>query len=72
MMAKWLYEQQVRLHYASGLNPIEGVVLKKARDSFTCCPPQMADLPNGFFAMVKQMNVRVSRRLWLLEPHWPG
>ncbi|KAK4104657.1 hypothetical protein N658DRAFT_417959 [Parathielavia hyrcaniae] len=58
MMVNWLYEQQLRKQYASGLDPYEGVVLKKARGNFTCCPPQMAAIPDSLFAVVAQMNVR--------------
>ncbi|GAB1315061.1 Glycosyl transferase family group 2-domain-containing protein [Madurella fahalii] len=58
MMVNWLYEQQLRKQYASGADPYEGVVLKKARGNFTCCPPQMAAIPGSLFAMISQMNVR--------------
>jgi hypothetical protein len=58
MMVNWLYEQQLRKQYASGMDPYEGVVLKKARGNFTCCPPQMAGIPGSLFAVVAQMNVR--------------
>lgn len=60
MMVNWLYEQQLRKQYASGADPAEGVVLKKARGNFTCCPPQMAALPGGssLLVVVSQMNVR--------------
>ncbi|KAK4127322.1 hypothetical protein N657DRAFT_566279 [Parathielavia appendiculata] len=58
MMVNWLHEQQLRKQYASGLDPYEGVVLKKARGNFTCCPPQMAAIPDSLFAVVAQMNVR--------------
>jgi hypothetical protein len=58
MMVNWLYEQQLRKQYASGMDPYEGVVLKKARGNFTCCPPQMAAIPGSLFAVVAQMNVR--------------
>ncbi|KAL2268716.1 hypothetical protein VTJ83DRAFT_3562 [Remersonia thermophila] len=58
MMVNWLYEQQLRSQYASGMDPYEGVVLKKTRGVFTCCPPQMAVIPDSLFAAVVQMNVR--------------
>lgn len=58
MMVKWLYEHQLRKQYASGQNAFEGVVLKKARGEFTCCPPQMSLIPGSLYAMVTQMNVR--------------
>jgi hypothetical protein len=58
MMVNWLYEQQLRKQYNAGIDPYEGVVLKKARGNFTCCPPQMAAIPDSLFAMVSVMNVR--------------
>jgi hypothetical protein len=58
MMVKWLYEQQLRKHYASGQDAFEGAVLKKGRGNFTCCPPQMSLIPNSLYEMVTRMNVR--------------
>ncbi|KAK4453763.1 glycosyl transferase family group 2-domain-containing protein [Podospora aff. communis PSN243] len=58
MMVNWLYEQQLRKQYATGEDPFEGVVLKKSRGNFTCCPPHMAAIPDSLFAMVREMNVR--------------
>ena len=58
MMVNWLYEQQLRKQLASGMDPYEGVVLKKARGNFTCCPPQMAAIPDSLYAVVSLMNVR--------------
>jgi hypothetical protein len=58
MMVNWLYEQQLRKQYATGMDPFEGVVLKKARGSFTCCPSAMAEVPGSLFNVVVQMNVR--------------
>lgn len=57
-MVNSLFEQMCRKQYSTGGDPYEGVVLKKARGSFTCCPPQMAAIPNSLYAMVTQMNVR--------------
>ncbi|KAK3392052.1 glycosyl transferase family group 2-domain-containing protein [Sordaria brevicollis] len=58
MMVNSLFEQMCRKQYSTGVDPYEGVVLKKARGSFTCCPRQMAAIPNSLYAMVTQMNVR--------------
>lgn len=60
MMVNWLYEQQLRKQYATYMNPYEGVVLKKARGTFTCCPAQLRDVPGGLFEMIERINVRVS------------
>jgi len=58
MIVNWLYDQQLRKQYASGLDPFEGVVLKKSRGNFTCYPPYMAAIPESLYAMISQMNVR--------------
>lgn len=58
MMVNHLYEQMLRKQYTTGMDPCEGIVLKKERGSFTCCPPQMAAIPGSLFDMVSQMNVR--------------
>lgn len=58
MMVNWLYEQQLRRQYASGMDAYEGVVLKKARGNFTCCPAEMSSIPGSLYAMVARMNVR--------------
>jgi hypothetical protein len=58
MMVNWLYEQQLRKQYASGADPFEGVVLKKSRGNFTCCPLQMSAIPASLYAVVSTMNVR--------------
>jgi len=57
-MVNWLYEQQLCKQLASGTDPYEGVVLKKTRGTFICCPPQMAAIPDSLYAVVSRMNVR--------------
>jgi hypothetical protein len=59
MMVNWLHQQQVERLWSAGL-PDEGVVLKKARDSFSCSPSSLRNEPNGFYENVVAMNVRVS------------
>lgn len=59
VMVSWLHQQQLEKLWAFGI-PSEGVVLKKARDNFTCCPATLRDEANGFFDNVVAMNVRVS------------
>lgn len=58
MMVNSLFEQMCRKQYSTGFDPYEGVVLKKSRGNFTCCPPQMAAIPDSLYAMITQMNVR--------------
>ncbi|CAK3736195.1 hypothetical protein CB0940_11695 [Lecanosticta acicola] len=59
VMVNWLYQQQMeRLWTAGGVD--EGVVLKKNRSEYTCCPGDMVDEPYGFFKAVETLNVRVA------------
>lgn len=58
VMVNWLYQQQMeRLWTAGGMD--EGVVLKKTRGQYTCCPADIIDEPYGFFKAVETLNVRV-------------
>ncbi len=59
VMVNWLYQQQMeRLWTAGGED--EGVVLKKARGAYTCCPQNLIEEPLGFFRAIEALNVRVS------------
>lgn len=59
VMVNWLYQQQMeRLWTAGGMD--EGVVLKKNRGAYTCCPGDIAEEPYGFFRAIETLNVRVS------------
>lgn len=58
VMASWLHQQQLENLWAMQL-PGEGVVLKKARDNFACCPATLHNETNGLFDNVSAMNVRV-------------
>ncbi|KXJ92069.1 glycosyl transferase family group 2-domain-containing protein, partial [Microdochium bolleyi] len=57
-MCNWLYQQQLEKQYATGMIPGEGVVLKKARDSYACYPPQLRDMPFSLYDMSMALNVR--------------
>ncbi|KXT09585.1 hypothetical protein AC579_8611 [Pseudocercospora musae] len=59
VMVNWLYQQQMeRLWTAGGID--EGVILKKSRGQYTCCPADIADEPYGFFKSIEALNVRVA------------
>lgn len=61
VMVNWLYQQQMeRLWTAGGVD--EGVVLKKGRGAYTCCPADITEEPYGFFKAVETLNVRVRYR----------
>lgn len=58
VMVNWLHQQQLESMWTSG-GPSEGVVLKKSRDSFTCCPPELSDTRTDFYDAVRALNVKV-------------
>lgn len=65
VMVNWLYQQQMeRLWTAGGID--EGVVLKKTRGQYTCCPGDIVDEPYGFFKAVETLNVRVGTSLTVI------
>lgn len=59
VMVAWLNQAQLEKLWGNNLHN-EGVVLKKARDSFTCSPATLRDDQGGLFDQVMAMNVRVS------------
>ncbi len=67
VMVNWLYQQQSEMMFSLG-GKDEGVVLKKYRDSYTCCPTELRDERGGLFDAVRRLNVRVSilkpSRVW--------
>ena len=58
VMVSWLHQQQVEKLWSTSL-PGEGVVLKKARDSFTCCPLSLKSEESGIFDLITALNARV-------------
>ncbi|KJY01756.1 glycosyltransferase family 2 protein [Zymoseptoria brevis] len=59
VMVNWLYQQQMeRLWTSGGID--EGVVLKKSKAAYTCCPADITEESNGFFKAVETLNVRVA------------
>lgn len=59
VMVNYLHQQQEERFWTSR-SVEEGVVLKKSRGVYTCCPAELADRRNGFLEAVEQLNVRVS------------
>jgi hypothetical protein len=59
IMVNWLYQQQMERMWSLKM-PGEGVILKKARDSFACSPARLRQETNGFYDNIVAMNVRVS------------
>lgn len=58
MMCNWLYQQQLEKMWCSN-GADEGVMLKKARDDYKCCPKDLQSLPDGLFQAVQKLNVKV-------------
>ncbi|KAI3322452.1 glycosyl transferase family group 2-domain-containing protein [Xylariaceae sp. AK1471] len=58
VMCSWLYQQQLERQYATGVLPGEGVVLKKGRNDYACCPPQLQDMKYSLYDMAMELNVR--------------
>ncbi|KAI1817383.1 glycosyl transferase family group 2-domain-containing protein [Poronia punctata] len=58
VMCNWLYQQQLERQYATGVLPGEGVVLKKGRNSYACCPPHLQDMRYSLYDMAMELNVR--------------
>ncbi len=59
VMVNWLYQQQLEKLWGSCL-PHEGVVLKRGRGDFICCPPSLKDHESMLFQQVSLLNVKVS------------
>jgi hypothetical protein len=58
VMVNWLHHrQQERMWTYGGWD--EGVILKKARDDYVCCPSDLLQNKNGFYDCVKKLNVKV-------------
>lgn len=62
MMVEYLRGQQERMMWSLE-EPDEGVVLRRVRGEYVCCPPDLAKEPFGLFKAVQEMNVRVSHRV---------
>lgn len=58
VMVNWLYQQQMEMLWTAG-NADEGIMLKKARGEYACCPSDIVDERNGFFEAIEALNVRV-------------
>lgn len=60
VMVNWLYQQQMEMLWTAG-GPDEGVVLKKTRGAYACCPADIYDSGEevGFYKAIEMLNVRV-------------
>jgi hypothetical protein len=60
IMCNYLHQQQLKKMWSNGSHE-EGVLLKRSKDDYTCCPPDLQLQRNGLFDAVKKLNVRVCR-----------
>lgn len=58
IMCNWLQQQQAEKMWSSNGRG-EGVMLKKARDEYMCCPNDLQAERGGLFDAVKRLNVKV-------------
>jgi hypothetical protein len=58
VMCNWLHQQQAEKMWSSN-GQGEGVMLKKARDEYMCCPQDLQAERGGLFDAVKKLNVKV-------------
>lgn len=61
MMVNNLYQKQMELLWTAGGHD-EGILLKKSRGKYACCPSDLESEPFGFFKAIETLNVRVSTR----------
>lgn len=60
MMCNWLHQQQLeKMWSTNGID--EGVMLKKAKEDYRCAPEDLRSRPDGFFAAVQRLNVKVKQ-----------
>jgi hypothetical protein len=59
VMCSWLHQQQESKMWSNG-GLGEGVLLKRAKDEYICCPEDLASERGGLFDAVLKLNVRVS------------
>jgi hypothetical protein len=58
VMVNWLHSKQEEKIWTTG-EPGEGVVLKKAKGRYVCCPSELQNDSSSVYQMVAQLNVRV-------------
>ena len=59
VLVHYLHQQQKERLWTQH-TPGEGIVLKKTRNVFSCCPPELVHNQEGLFAAVERMNVKAS------------
>lgn len=58
MLVNWLYQEQMRLLWTNGGHD-EGIIIKKGRGQYACCPPDLETTQDGsFLNAIQTLNVR--------------
>lgn len=58
VMVNYIYQQALQKSYVVPGVPWQGIVLKKNRAEYACCPPQLREIENGLYDVVLALNVR--------------
>lgn len=58
VMVNYLYQQAAQRSLLTPAETWQGVVLKRARGDYACCPPELREVRDGFYDAVLKMNVR--------------
>jgi hypothetical protein len=62
LMLEYLHQQQTNFRWTSGGRD-EGVIMKKAKDTYICLPPALNEVEDGFRSHIQALNVRVCLHL---------
>ena len=60
ILVSWLHQQQIEKTWFDVRADDDGVVLKKSKGEYVCCPEHVAEAPDGFCRAIEALNVRVS------------
>jgi hypothetical protein len=60
ILVSWLHQQQIEKTWFDVRADDEGVVLKKSKGEYVCCPEHVGEAQHGFCRAIEALNVRVS------------
>jgi hypothetical protein len=60
ILVSWLHQQQIEKTWVDVHAEDEGVVLKKSKGEYVCCPEHVGEAQHGFCRAIEALNVRVS------------
>jgi hypothetical protein len=66
-MVSWLHQQQIEKTWVDREAHDEGVVLKKCKGEYVCCPENLGDRSGEFCRAVEKLNVRASLLHYILS-----